>query len=87
MEKITFSPDGKEPVDFYVLEQTTISGKTYFLVTDAEEGDGDAYIIRDDSAAEDEEGLYCFVEEDQELSAIGAIFQKLLDEDGVDLEV
>ena len=25
-EKITFSPDGEEPVDFYVLEQTRIGG-------------------------------------------------------------
>ena len=37
MEKITFVPDGEEAVDFYVLEQTTIGGVNYILVTDAEE--------------------------------------------------
>ena len=29
MEKITFRPDGEEPVDFYVLEQTRIGGFNY----------------------------------------------------------
>ena len=43
MEKITFMPDGEEAVDFYVLEQTTIGGVNYILVTDAEEEeDGEA---------------------------------------------
>ena len=37
MEKITFVPDGEEAVEFYVLEQTTIAGVNYILVTDAEE--------------------------------------------------
>ena len=40
MEKITFCPDGEEPVDFFVLEQTKIAGINYILVTDVEEGDG-----------------------------------------------
>lgn len=47
MEKITFVPDGGEAVDFYVLEQTTIGGVNYILVTDAEEDEeGEAYILR-----------------------------------------
>ena len=38
MERITFKPDGEDAeVDFYVLEQTTIGGVNYILVTDAEE--------------------------------------------------
>ena len=46
MEKITFVPDGGEAVDFYVLEQTTIGGVNYILVTDAEEDEeGEAYIF------------------------------------------
>ena len=39
LEKITFCPDGDEPVDFYVLEQTKIAGVNYILVTDFEDGD------------------------------------------------
>ena len=48
MEKITFMPDGENSVDFYVLEQTTIGGVNYILVTDAEEDDedGEAYILK-----------------------------------------
>lgn len=48
MEKITFKPDGEDAVvDFYVLEQTTIGGVNYILVTDAEEEeDGEAYILK-----------------------------------------
>ena len=48
MERITFKPDGEDAeVDFYVLEQTTIGGVNYILVTDAEEEeDGEAYILK-----------------------------------------
>ena len=37
LEKITFRPEGEEPVEFYVLEQTRIGGHNYILVTDVEE--------------------------------------------------
>ncbi len=47
LEKITFRPEGEEPVEFYVLEQTRIGGHNYILVTDVEEGDGDALILKD----------------------------------------
>ena len=40
LEKITFRPEGEEPVEFYVLEQTRIGGHNYILVTDVEEGSG-----------------------------------------------
>ena len=47
LEKITFNPEGEEPVEFYVLEQTRIAGISYLLVTETEEEDGDAWILRD----------------------------------------
>ena len=56
LEKITFCPDGDEPVDFYVLEQTKIAGVNYILVTDFEDGDGEALILKDLSKAEDRQG-------------------------------
>ena len=43
-EKIMFHPEGEEPVEFYVLEQTRIGGVDYILVTDVEEGDGEAAV-------------------------------------------
>ena len=33
LEKITFRPEGEEPVEFYVLEQTRMSGVNYLLDT------------------------------------------------------
>lgn len=80
MEKITFHPEGEAPVDFYVLEQTTIAGVNYILVTDTEEDEGDAYILRDMSGIESEEAVYEIVSEDEELKAVGAVFEKLLDD-------
>ena len=87
MEKILFSLDGEDAVEFYVLEQTTIGGKTYILVTDEEDGDGEALILRDDSDLKDEEAVYVIVEEDLELEAVAGVFSKLLSEDGIDLDI
>ena len=38
MEKIAFALEGAETAWFYVLEQTTIGGRHYILVTEEEEG-------------------------------------------------
>ena len=81
MEKITFVPDGGEAVDFYVLEQTTIGGVNYILVTDAEEDEeGEAYILKDMSNAEAEERVYSMVEEDTEFDAVSAVFENILED-------
>ena len=85
MDKITFRPDGEEPVDFFVLEQTIIGAKSYILVTDVEDGDGDALILRDDSSDTDEEAKYTIVEDDKELDAVAVVFRKLLEEEDVGL--
>ena len=62
MEKITFVPDGGEAVDFYVLEQTTIGGVNYILVTDAEEDEErEPYILKDMSDSDAEERVYSMV--------------------------
>lgn len=80
MDKITFKPDGAEEVDFYVLEQTTVGGIDYILVTDREEGDGEALILKDLSKKEDEQATYQIVSEDKELKAVAEIFENLLDD-------
>lgn len=81
LEKITFIPEGEEtPVDFYVLEQTKLGGVTYILVTDEQEGDGEALILKDLSTEEDAEALYEVVSEDDELQAVAAVFENLLDD-------
>ena len=80
MEKILFQAMGEEPVEFYVLEQTTVAGVNYILVTDAEEGDGEALILKDVSAQEAEDAVYDIVSDDRELNAIAEIFENLLDD-------
>ncbi|MBE5879687.1 MAG: DUF1292 domain-containing protein [Lachnospiraceae bacterium] len=80
MEKITFQAVGEEPVDFYVLEQTTVAGVNYILVTEDEDGDCEALILKDLSANEDAEADYVIVEDEKELNAIASIFENLLDD-------
>lgn len=81
MEKITFVPDGEDAVDFYVLEQTTIAGVNYILVTDAEEDEeGEAYILKDISDSDAEERIYSMVEDDNEFDAVSAVFENMLDD-------
>ena len=59
MEKIRLVPtDSAEPEEFYVLEQVKLGGKMYLLVTDEEEGDGMALILRDDAEEGSDESLY-----------------------------
>ena len=71
MEKLKFIPQGEdEAIEFYVLEQTRVAGRYYLLVTDSEEGDGEAWILRDSSADGDAEAVYEFVEDEDELNAL-----------------
>lgn len=80
LEKITFNPDGEEAVDFYVLEQTRLGGVSYILVTDAQEGDGEALILKDTSGDGEEEGVFTIVSDDEELAAVAGIFENMLDD-------
>ena len=71
MEKIKFMLDTKESVEFYVLEQTKLGGISYILVTDAEEGDGEALILKETAENSDrKESVYEIVSDDTELSAV-----------------
>lgn len=79
-EKITFRPEGEEPVEFYVLEQTRIGGHNYILVTDVEEGDGDALILKDMSQDGEEESIYDVVSDDEELEAVSGVFADMLED-------
>lgn len=80
LEKITFNPQGEEPVDFYVLEQTRIGGYNYILVTDFEEGDGEALILKDISKDGDEESVFTVVSDEEELAAVAGVFENMLED-------
>ena len=83
--KITLVDD-EQTLEFYVVEETKLNGTNYLLVTDALEDDdeGDCYILKDTSAEDDEDAVYEFVEDDDELEGLMKIFTELLDD--VDLE-
>ncbi len=80
MEKITFIPDSEEPVEFYVLEQTKLNGFQYILVTESEEGDADALILKDMASSTEQDSVYEIVSDDTELEAISKVFESLLDD-------
>lgn len=79
-EKIFFRPVGEEPVEFFVVEETKINGINYILVTDFEEGDGEALVLKDLSKPEDVESVYEIVSNDEELDAVAGMFESLLED-------
>lgn len=87
MEKIKFVfEETKEEVEFFVLEQTRISGNSYILVTDSEEDEAECLILKDTSAAEDKESVYEIVEDDVELTAVLKVFEELLEDIDIEME-
>lgn len=80
MEKIAFALEGAETAWFYVLEQTKIGGKHYILVTEEEEGDSEALILKEVQGEKDAESVYEIVDDDTELSAVAAVFENLLED-------
>ena len=85
-KKIEFCPVGEEEtVGFFVLEETRIGGVSYLLVTETEDDETDAYILKDLSKDGDAEAQYVFVDDDDEMEAVSKIFAELLED--VDIEL
>ena len=86
MNKIEFCPVGADKtVGFFVVEETRINGVSYLLVTETEDDEAEAYILKDTSLDGEEEASYVFVEDDNELEAVSKIFAELLED--VDIEL
>ncbi len=84
---ITMVAEDGEEIVFEVVEQTTIAGQNYLLVTDAkeEDEDGTAYIMKEVFAGSaDSMGTYEFVEEEQELLSISKVFEELLEDTDIE---
>lgn len=80
MEKVVFiDPETKESVEFFVVEETQVNGMHYLFVTEEEEDDCDAYILKE-VASEDDDVVYEMVEDDTELAAVAKIFAELIDD-------
>lgn len=84
MEKVKFTaPDSGESIEVFCLEQTRINDQNYLLVAEEEDGDSEAYILKETST-EGDEALYAIVEDDDEFQAIARVFSELLED--VDFE-
>ena len=80
MEKVVFvEPDTKEELEFFVVEETRVGGVRYLFVTEQEEGDCEAYILKE-VGTESEDAVYEMVEDDTELAAVGRVFAELIED-------
>ncbi len=88
-ESISFLADDGTEVECGSLEQTTINGRNYLLVSDetgsADDDDLIVYIMRETGGSEDDMVSYEIVEDDEELSAVSKVFEQLMEE--INIEV
>lgn len=75
---VNFTTDNGEEIHFFVVEETKIAGENYLLVTDSEDDEADAYILREVSE-NTEESFYEMLEDDDKINAISKVFAELLD--------
>ena len=85
MEKLKFELEDGTVVEFFVEEQTKVNGVNYLLVTDSQEDEADAYILKDVSEEKDQVANYVMVEDDVELAALSKVFQEMLEDTDIDL--
>lgn len=85
MEKIRFQSEDGNNIEFFVEEQTRIQGTTYLLVSDSQEEEAAAYILKDVSEDTNPDACYVMVEDEEELQAVFKVFEQMLDD--VDLEM
>ena len=85
-EKIVFTTEDNEEIEFYVLEQTMINGRNYLLIADSDEEDAEANaLILKERVAENEEVVYDVVEDDEELDVVSKVFESMMDD--IDIEM
>lgn len=84
MEKIRFVEEDGTETEFFVEEQTRMNGYNYLLVTDSQDDEAQAYILKDLSKDTDPQVSYVMVEDDREFEVISRLFADMLED--VDLE-
>lgn len=89
-DSISFLTDDNTEVKFFILEQTTLNGRNYLLVTDdpdhAGEEDTVVYIMKETAGSEDGLVSYEFVEEGEELYSVGKVFEQLMEDTDIEVE-
>lgn len=91
MEKIRLEADDGQSLEFYVEEQARIGGCDYLLVSDSQEEEAQAYILKDVQSGmpaqyeqNDDVAQYEFVEDEGELEVVSKVFEQMLED--TDLE-
>ncbi|MCR5429225.1 MAG: DUF1292 domain-containing protein [Lachnospiraceae bacterium] len=80
MEKILFTGENGEKVEFFVIEEAKLNGTNYLLVTENEDDDeAMAYIMKQVARTSDKDLTYEFVEDEKEIEAVAGLLEELLD--------
>ena len=86
MQSINFITDEGEEIPFYIIEQTTLAGKDFLLVTDSDTQEDEAQVyIMQEISDQDDQTIYEFVEDEAKLEALSKVFEELLDD--VDIQM
>lgn len=84
IESIPFLTDDNTEIEFYVLEQTTLNGMSYLLVSEDREFDGEeetlVYIMKEIPGDRDDMVSYEIVEDEDELESVSAVFEQLMED-------
>lgn len=84
--RISFLSEDGENIEFSIIEETKINGISYILVTDSfEDQNGECYIMKDISSSEAKDAEYIFVEDEEELNSVFEIFEKMMNDDDIDI--
>lgn len=86
MQSINFITDEGEEIPFYIIEQTTLAGKDFLLVTDSDTQEDEAQVyIMQEISDQDDQTIYEFVEDEAQLEELSKVFEELLDD--VDIQM
>ncbi len=89
LRTVPFVTEDGEQIEMYVLEETTLQGIHYILVTEDLSDDSEEAVVmimrEEKQSDEDEFALYDMVENEDELQAVAKVFAELMED--VDFEL
>ena len=84
LRTVPFTTEDGEEIDMYVLEETTLQGVHYILVTEDLSDDSEEAVVtimkEKKQQDEDEFAVYNIVENEDELQAVAKIFAELMED-------
>ncbi len=79
MDKILFSSEEGDKIEFFVIEEAKFNGTNYLLVSESEDEDEAMAYIMKQVVKSGDEITYEFVEDDKEIDAVAGLLEELLD--------